>query len=262
MDQARPDLGGPDGRWPADPPADPESQGGLRRRDLRARGPGLSLAPTSLLQKSASAQNPPHQRLKALELREIQPPESATGPLGLARRQHWTLDSAVDTFATGSYAGSKSPRGATVPRPRTGSHASSRAVDSPTIAHFPIVPEPRTLAAPPAAYFPVVPPKSGPTMIFHERQSSERGHGYQRRIYWSRPVLPIEEGMAVRVGAAFNHFGICNRLGSEAESVGSGGSGSMIALAPSPSGSRTLTAGSSRSGGSCSLSWARSCQWE
>ena len=56
----------------------------------------------SLLQKSEGSPDPPNRQSEALEMTEIWPPEGATAHFLAVSMCRVTLDTAVDTFATGS----------------------------------------------------------------------------------------------------------------------------------------------------------------
>ena len=72
------------------------------RPQLRASAPKPHTTLESVLQASASPQGPPHQRLNALEMSEIRPPGSATGPPGARSVPVVDSRSAIDTLAAGS----------------------------------------------------------------------------------------------------------------------------------------------------------------
>ena len=57
----------------------------------------------SLLQKSAGSRDLPNRQSEALEMTEIWPPEGAIAHLRAVSMCRVSLDTAVDTFATGSY---------------------------------------------------------------------------------------------------------------------------------------------------------------
>jgi len=73
-------------------------QHGLRA--LRRRTP----APRSLLPKTDGSRDPPNRQSEALEMTEIWPPEGATAHFLAVSMCRVTLDTAIDTFAPGSYA--------------------------------------------------------------------------------------------------------------------------------------------------------------
>ena len=64
--------------------------------------------PTSLLQKSDSSRDPANRQSEALKMTEICPPEGAIAHSRAVSMCRVTLDTAVDTFATGSYGPTRS----------------------------------------------------------------------------------------------------------------------------------------------------------
>ena len=77
----------------------------------------------SLLQKSDGSPDPPNRQSEALEMTEIWPPEGATAHFLAVSMCRVTLDTAVDTFATGSYV-----------RSQCGSHATTATLRQPSTA--------------------------------------------------------------------------------------------------------------------------------
>ena len=87
----------------------------MSRWNRRGRRPGRGAAPQrlcprtpevflrSLLQKSDGSPDPPNRQSEAREMTEIWPPEGATAHFLAVSMCRVTLDTAVDTFATGLY---------------------------------------------------------------------------------------------------------------------------------------------------------------
>ena len=77
---------------------------GIRALPGRAPVAGHAVhAPRGLLQKSDGSRDPPNRQSEALKMTKIWPPAGATAHFRAVSMCRVTLDTAVDTFATGSY---------------------------------------------------------------------------------------------------------------------------------------------------------------